>query len=259
MRKGIVILAASVGLLLVNAATVLGATPSNNRFGRATVIQSLPYQGAVNTRQATEESAGPSCNGAGHSVWYRFTPSADINLVGRVNANFDATLSVYTGPRTNLRDVGCSDDPPIVAFAAKAGTTYHFMIASCCGSSGGAATLIVEEYDPATVDVGFRGGIVDERTGDAIIRGILTCENTSGAYVSITLRQPRSDDSIATGSAGVSIQDCDGTPQRWKVLVMSDRVFRPGWARVVLSAGTCGSYNCASEEINRVARLVPRS
>ena len=100
-----------------------------------------------------------------------------------VNAGFDATVSVYTGTRDDLEQVACADDPPSLAFDARSGTTYHIMVASCCDSEGGRATVTMTRIVPPTLAARVRGGTADTRTGDATVKGVVTCDNAKAALL----------------------------------------------------------------------------
>jgi hypothetical protein len=60
-------------------------------------------------------------------------------------------LSVYTGSRVALSEVGCGSFPAQVSFNASANTTYFFMVTSaCCGGPGG--TLVFNLRGPPAND-----------------------------------------------------------------------------------------------------------
>src|SRR6266545_4613510 len=72
-------------------------------------------------------------------------------LAQPANDDFDTTLSVYTGSRGALSQVGCASFPAQVTLDVSANTTYFFMVASaCCGGPGG--TLVLNVRGPPAND-----------------------------------------------------------------------------------------------------------
>jgi hypothetical protein len=257
MRRSMFMIGAALALLLLNVGVVSAAPPDNDRFGFPTIVRRLPFQGSVDTSEATAARTDPSCAGSGQSVWFRYRATQDGRIWAGVLADYDATLSVYTGTRDNLRRVACGDDPPEVVFHATTGTIYHFMVASCCGRDGGSATLNVDRGSRLEVaDPRFETGVVETRTGDVLIRGQVSCRRTAGLEVSVHLRQRTSEGLIATGNGFVFFTECDGTYRGFRALVLGDRAFEPGWARLIIRAGACNPHSCRSAEFNEVVELV---
>jgi hypothetical protein len=256
MRRGVIVLGASIALLIGNVSGAAAAPPDNDRFGFPTIVRRVPFQGSVDTSEATTARTDPDCAGNGHSVWFRYRARENGRLMASVLADYDATLSVYTGRRDNLRRVACHDDPPEVVFRATAGTIYHLMIASFGDSEGGNATLIVDRAGPVEVDARFNRGVVEPRTGDVVVHGQISCRRTQGVEVSVIVRQRTADGIIAAGSGGLIFTDCDGTYHAFDTLVLGDRAFDPGWARVIIRAGGCNPISCRLAEFNDVVELV---
>ena len=148
-------------------------------------------------------------------------------------------------------------DPETLGFRARSGTTYHIMIASCCDSPGGRATLSLTQIVPPTIDVRLGGGTADTRTGDASTRGSVTCDHATSASIQVQVRQRSSTGQIVVGWAGSNAR-CDGTRRPWRTLVLSDRAFKPGWARVLVSAQACKQSLCTFDEVDRVIWLSRR-
>ena len=89
----------------------LAAPPGNDDFDNATAISSLPFSDALDTTQATTASDDPDCVGNAHSVWYSFTPSTTMVVIGDTfGSDYDTTLSAYTGSRGSLTQIACNDD-----------------------------------------------------------------------------------------------------------------------------------------------------
>ena len=87
----------AVALLVVAVPSSLGAPPSNDNFASATVVTSLPFSATVVIADATTEPGEPLTWGQSRTIWYAFTPTADVV----VRANLDgsnyvsAFLAVY--------------------------------------------------------------------------------------------------------------------------------------------------------------------
>jgi PKD repeat protein len=122
-------------------AAAQAATAPNDSFTGATVITSLPFSTTQDTTQATSDPSDPSGCSNNASVWFSFTPSADMRLeADTFGSNYDTVLSAWTGTQGALNLVACNDDSggtqSKITFSATAGTTYYFMVAQCCGDGG---------------------------------------------------------------------------------------------------------------------------
>jgi PKD repeat protein len=153
--------AATIGLaLLVLTAPSALAKPSNDDFIHATAITSLPFSTAQDTSQATFDPRDPSGCGNNGSVWFAFTPPANMTIQADTwNSDYNTVLSAWTGTRDALNLVACNDDwvAPFsrVTFQATGGTTYYFMVANCCGdggNGGGNLQLSVRQILPPAND-----------------------------------------------------------------------------------------------------------
>jgi len=121
-----------------------GAQPSppNDNFASAVAIASLPFNDLnVNTSGATTEPGEPlpslgDCTDITKTVWYRFTPAANVVLQGDTfGSGFDTVLAIYTGTGfPSLTNIACNDDAGLdslqskVVFSAAAGVTYRFQV-----------------------------------------------------------------------------------------------------------------------------------
>ena len=91
------------------ATPVLAAPPSNDDFAGRTVIAGLPYNETLDTSEATSEASDAELNtvcGApalDASVWYEFTPAADVNVLVDVSAS-DYSAGVFVATSSP----GCS-------------------------------------------------------------------------------------------------------------------------------------------------------
>jgi len=127
------------GLAAVTAALLApgvahAAAPSNDDFGSATAVTTLPFTASQDVREATKAPDDPTpCNTyTTWSVWYDYTATADALI--RVTPSSTGTrpfVAVYTGDRGALTQVpgACRtwDYPANVTFRATAGTTYHVL------------------------------------------------------------------------------------------------------------------------------------
>ncbi|MEA2348957.1 MAG: hypothetical protein QOG62_2744, partial [Thermoleophilaceae bacterium] len=70
--------------LLIVPGVASAAPPSNDAFGQATQIDSLPFTGHANNTSATVQAdePAPNCNSQiDHTVWWRFDAASAANLV----------------------------------------------------------------------------------------------------------------------------------------------------------------------------------
>jgi hypothetical protein len=153
-RRLVVVSVAGLLLALLNVPPAL-AQPANDDFDSAAVIGALPFTDSISTTDATTAADDPFCNGNEHTVWYSFTPTQNGRIqVDTSGSDYDTTLSVYTGSRGALGQVGCASFPAQVTLDVSANTTYFFMVASaCCGGPGGTLVLNVKG-PPANDEIG---------------------------------------------------------------------------------------------------------
>lgn len=99
------------------------------------------------TTRATSAVDDPFCAASSHTVWYAFTPSADMRVeINTFGSDYDTTLSVQTGTRGALTQIACNDNSgrgsqSRVRFDAVAGVTCWIMASSYYCSSGGHLVL----------------------------------------------------------------------------------------------------------------------
>ena len=236
-RRTIRRLAVLVGVaaaLTLGAQPALAAPPANDDFDNAIVIGALPFQDTQDTTEATTAPDDPDCVGRAHTVWYRFTPTADATIVAHTaGSDYDTTLSAYTGTRGSLTQIACNDDAiglqSRIQLDVTAGTTYHFMAGSFDDSPGGTLVFTVQELPPPmelAVDLAPDGTV--DRNGVATLHGTLTCSREGQIDLTVGLRQ-RVGERVSIGYADTTIA-CDGTEQ-WSVEVVGETGrFRPGRA-----------------------------
>lgn len=122
------------------------AAPVNDNFANATVINgSNGSLNSVNFDATSEAGEPPHAEvGAEASVWYRFTPSAPLQIIFKTEGgftDFDTLLAVYTGNAVNsLTEIASNDDneerQSRVSFAAAAGVTYFIAVDGYLGDTG---------------------------------------------------------------------------------------------------------------------------
>ncbi|HEY2956781.1 MAG TPA: hypothetical protein VGM21_01020 [Actinomycetota bacterium] len=121
-------LLAALAVTLLSVAPAVAAPPANDDFDSAVAITALPFEATQDTAEATRAADDPECvDGDGHTVWYSFTPSADVDVVvDTFGSDYDTTLSAWTGTRGALSQVACNDDfqslQSRIAFTANAGS-----------------------------------------------------------------------------------------------------------------------------------------
>jgi len=119
--------------------------PPNDNFGSAAVITSVPYSDTVDASVATTESGESQyCDSSNNTVWYTFTPTA--NMVLRASTGMTETvLTVYQAYGPNIGDLSyitCGSWNPSIRFQVQAGVTYYFQVGTIyyyslapCGST----------------------------------------------------------------------------------------------------------------------------
>jgi hypothetical protein len=218
------------------------AVPANDEFANAVAISTLPFTDNLNTSEATAVGdPANDCQVGGHTVWYQFTPSADVRLnANTFGSDYDTGIAVYTGTPPNLTQITCNDDAITgqfvqsnVNFDAAAGTTYYFMVGSFGDSPGGNLVFRVD----VSLNLGLTidpSGSVDAKTGVATIRGTVTCAEPASGTLDGSVQQ-RIGRSLLNGGF-FTFFECDGvTP--WEVQVSAfDGLFVAGRLQVSVRA-----------------------
>lgn len=160
--------AAAIGAAVLLVGWTALAAPSNDNFADAVAVASVPYSNSQSTSGATSESGEPQpCGNIDSTVWFRFKPSADIQLVAdTLGSDYDTVLAVYTGSSVDsLSLVGCNDDASglqsRIIFDAVGGTTYHFQVGGYAGDTGDLSFNL----DDASHLGSISGTVTDEATG----------------------------------------------------------------------------------------------
>jgi hypothetical protein len=130
--------------------------PANDNFANAELIgPGLPITQPGTKLDATSETGEPAhgpFGSAAASVWYRWTPSA--NVVARIDAcddsGFGATFAVYTGTQVDSLTPVAQAEPNTCRahFSATAGTEYKIAV----DGDQGPFTLSVRQFSPPAND-----------------------------------------------------------------------------------------------------------
>jgi hypothetical protein len=178
--------------------TQITVTAQNDDFNKATVIRSIPFGASEGITYATTAPDDPySCYGTSQTVWYAFTPTANVRLEANTfGSNYDTTLSVYTGSRGALTQIACNDDSNStlqsrVRFDGVAGTTYYFMVASLYQVSPANLVFnLLQGPPPLTIAPAVtKFGSVSLTTGIATISGFVNCSQPTFVSISGELKQ----------------------------------------------------------------------
>lgn len=113
--------------------------PANDSRENATLVTDLPYTDEVNNTLATTEAGESDCSGYG-SVWYSFTPTANMAIVADTSgSSFDTLLAIHKDD--DWSPEACDDDhggtlQSYIRLDVTAGQKLHFMISGFGRSFG---------------------------------------------------------------------------------------------------------------------------
>jgi hypothetical protein len=264
---GAMLLAA--GLVLVGTGPAYAAAPTNDTFGGAIAIGSVPFSTTVDTSEATTDADDANANAecgapaTDASVWYSITAAADGALVADVSrSSYSAGVLVVTGAPGAFEVVVCG--PGAVGFATTAGTTYYLLIIDDQFDGGGNGGTLVLNVDvpppPPTIDVTVdpTGGF-DPRTGAATVRGTINCSGVVNfALVDVELHQ-RVGRGEVFGFGGIAVV-CDGADHQWsaEVFPILGTKFVGGKGVSVTFGVACGPFECSLDYEERIVQLSRR-
>ncbi|MGH2830647.1 MAG: hypothetical protein ACRDJM_09200 [Actinomycetota bacterium] len=111
-------------------------SPTNNDFGSAYAVPSVPFTARTHTGEATSQPGEPApCTpvNQGGTLWYRYRPASNLGLVANTfGTSHPVALAVFTGSDLSaLTQVGCSSDArgnALVAFSPVSGQNYYFQV-----------------------------------------------------------------------------------------------------------------------------------
>jgi len=228
--------------MIVPATTAFAAAPPNDSESAATRIAGLPFTETVDTTEAT--ASGPRFCSNNGSVFYRFTPAADVQIqFDTIGSDYDTTLAIYTrdaaGKVQPIRGK-CNDDRFGLAsglrLRASAGVTYYFQVGMCCGygnDGGGKLTVTVTEVRSGPLEFAVAvtdPGTFGSATGIATLSGTLTCNKRSVGGFEGMLRQLRDGMFVARGYVSLWTVCTPGAAVPWEVEVDTETgvAFGPG-------------------------------
>jgi hypothetical protein len=251
------------GLLsLALAGPVLAAAPANDTYPGATIIGSLPFSATVDTTEATTDAddteANTTCGAPATdaSVWYSFTPSSDGGYVVDVTgSDYPAGVIVATGAPGSFETVTCGAG--VVPFLGLDGETYSILVFDYAGTgNGGTLEILVDVAPPPpTADATVNAqGRFSAQSGDAWVRGTLTCDGGSG-WLEVHLDQ-KVGRFMINGTGAIKEVVCDGTTQAWDVGIRAaNGKFAGGKAKVTVFLLVCGPFECAEAFVERSIML----
>lgn len=149
---------------VTRAFTVDLTPPSNDDFDSAVSIMQVPFSNEKYTNQATMDADDPTpvCqNSHNNTVWYKYQPDHDTTVRFNTNgSDYDTVVSVWTGSRTSLSQVGCDDDSGVglasqLMVSTTAGQTYYIMVSGVNNERGHLifnAELAAQSYTLANGD-----------------------------------------------------------------------------------------------------------
>jgi hypothetical protein len=246
------------------ATPVLAAAPSNDDFAGATVIPGLPYSETLDTSEATSDPSDAELNtecGApalDASVWYTFTPTADMAVLVDVSASdYSAGVFVATGSPGAFGPVEACG-PGMVVFSAVAGTTYALMIIDDqqdgTGNGGTLELSVTEAPPPPEIDITVDAvGRFNSQTGSVTLTGTVTCTDGAFAFIDVQLTQQVGRFTIR-GFGFVEVL-CDGTAQPWTIEVLGDTGLFKGGQAVAVAFGQACEFDCGFAEETATVRL----
>jgi hypothetical protein len=135
----------SSSLLFALSQSAWAAVPVNDSLVAAIDFSGkIPYTTQQSTVSATTEAGELMSKCSSNniaSVWYKFTPSADQNvMLDTMGSDYDTTLSIWTGTTHPLNELACNDDSQgkqsQLAYTFKAGTSYYIGVTGYTGETG---------------------------------------------------------------------------------------------------------------------------
>ncbi|HET9476517.1 MAG TPA: hypothetical protein VFP63_03420 [Dehalococcoidia bacterium] len=211
--------------------------PGNDDFDSAQPVGELPFSWVQGTTCATSAPDDPNCFGSGYTVWFAFTANRDGQArVETFGANFDPTLSAYTGPRGSLAQLACEDEQlgmTSILFPVQSGQTYYIMAGSEGSTPGGILQLDMDYALEAEIFLNPQGD-VNARDGAANVGGTVNCSTPAGVTIFGQLRQ-------RAGRAWVEAEFvtdifCEGFAEWQAVADPGDERFAGGPAEVSIQA-----------------------
>lgn len=230
-HRVLVALCAVPALVLLPFRPAQAAPPTNDDIDGATVISTSPFVDQVDTTEATAEpdDANLNCWETLNSVWYSFTPTADVNVrVGTFGSDYDTTLCVYMGTPGPTTQITRNDDTggaqSQVDFEAIEGSTYFILAGAYSGGGGNLALRVAALHIDVDVDHPVS---LDPQTGLATLSGTVSCDPPMYIEVNGALEQKS-----AIGSFSTAVTWCEGELDWADTVQPQDDAFKSGAAIV---------------------------
>jgi thermitase len=255
---------------------------SNNDFNTPITIDTLPYSVSQNTGGATQAYDDPALTACNRlpgkaSVWYRYTPTVNANLVlDTKGSDYDTMLAVWTGSRGNLVSVGCNDDigevngnwdqDSILFIPVRTGITYYIEASTYAGPidiNGASIDALQNKPDDLAATEATADGLQENKNNIEKNGGLITGlqdkrpDEISAQFWGGTLQlhvKPTYDITGNTGVFGATLYYVDDTPRT----VVADGIGNYsitvpfGWSGVVTPYKTGYSFSPASRNYNNI-------
>jgi len=277
-RLAVLISLLALSSLALASPALAAPAPSNDTFGGATVIGSLPFSDTVDTTKATTDAddaeANASCGAPATdaSVWYQLTPDTDESIVVDASgSSYPAGVIVVTGSPGSFSFVACgfffgggapqpkATGGPFV-FSVSAGQTYSIVAFDPqfdSGGNGGTLNITVDVAPPppvVTLTVDPAGHF--NKSGSATVTGTVLCTGIADpGFIDVQLSQHVGRVATVSGF-GETQFTCDGTTQVWSAEVFPfSGLFKGGKATSDSFASACGPFQCGGDEVTRSISL----
>ncbi len=249
-RRFAAALAAALTSMAMVGSPAMAAPPSNDTYGGAEAIASIPFSTSLDTTEATTDADDAELNvpcGApamDASVWYSFAPTEDNVYLADVSASdYSAGAFVATGAPGSFEVLACG--PGGAAWDAVAGETYYIIVIDDQTDPANPVTVDVAPPAPAldvTVNDTAR---FDAKTGSAILSGTIMCgSDAEFAFLEVQVTQ-RVGRMLIRGFGGTDVT-CDDTTRPWELEVIGDNgLFKGGKALSATFSAACGVVFCS--------------
>jgi hypothetical protein len=130
-----------------DAIASLSLLPDNDMWADAQVVEAVPFSATADARFAGVELDEPplanKCGPISHTTWYRYAPTADIEVtIDTRGSSFDTTLGLWRLDGSSLARAGCADDITVNNGASEltrllqGGETYYIQAGGNDGADG---------------------------------------------------------------------------------------------------------------------------
>jgi hypothetical protein len=259
MRRGVALLAAGV-LLASLPGLALAAAPANDLPAGAIVIGSLPASINQDTTEATVSTDDVGCGSGGldqATVWYKFTPAADVNLaIDATASSYDVGVNLFEGVADAAHLINCFGGPGATQLTG--GTTYYIMFADADGDTTNGGTLMADlSVAPPPIEVTLTvdsTGKVD-KAGVVTLTGTISCTRDADfSDIQVSLRQPIGRFTIH--GSGFNETTCGPSGSTWWIQVSGDNgKFGSGKATADVFAEACDQFSCSDTSVSKSVRL----